>query len=212
MDRPLAGRISRASSHDHRFRQRCGGGAGGSREADEQTGRLRAVPLQPSGRHRKERGDIDIIAIAPSGVFVVDPKAYRGKKVRTNRKGDTFIVNGRRRTQLASGMRRHLDAVADAVAQGPIPNAPDVSCVLLHWRRPAVGTPGCRRSAGKDAAWSGQDARATGPDSRRRNAQAFTATYATVSACVGLTGVKCESRTQSPGDLCRRSSSSAPSH
>ncbi|MCW2750637.1 MAG: hypothetical protein JWR83_1747 [Aeromicrobium sp.] len=68
-----------------------------------------------------ERGDIDIIAVAPSGVFVIDPKKYAGRKVRRNRAGDTFVIDGRRRDGLAESMRRHLEAVAIAVSEGPMP-------------------------------------------------------------------------------------------
>lgn len=71
----------------------------------------------------RERGDIDIIAIAPSGVFVIDPKAYTGKRIRSTRSGDAFVVDGRRRPALALAMRRHIDAVAIAVSEGPIPAA-----------------------------------------------------------------------------------------
>lgn len=72
----------------------------------------------------KERGDIDIIAVAPSGVFVIDPKKYAGRKVRANRARDCFLIDGRRRTSLAVGMRRHLDAVTKGVQLGPVPLAP----------------------------------------------------------------------------------------
>ncbi|MDR7086628.1 hypothetical protein J2X11_001467 [Aeromicrobium panaciterrae] len=70
-----------------------------------------------------ERGDIDIIAIAPGGVFVIDPKAYSRKRIRSNKAGDNFVVDGRLRPALALGMRRHIDAVAIAVSEGPIPAA-----------------------------------------------------------------------------------------
>lgn len=68
-----------------------------------------------------ERGDIDIIAIAPCGVFVIDPKAYAGKTVRASRSGDDFVIDGRLRPALALSMRRHVDAVAIAVSEGPMP-------------------------------------------------------------------------------------------
>lgn len=64
---------------------------------------------------------IDIIVIAASGVFVLDPRDYWGRKVRANRKGDAFVVNGRVRPGLADSMRRHLDAVRAAMDVGPIP-------------------------------------------------------------------------------------------
>jgi hypothetical protein len=70
-----------------------------------------------------ERRGIDIIAVAPGGVFVIDPKAYAGKRVRANGAGDEFVVDGRLRPVLSLGMRRHVDAVAIAVSEGPIPSA-----------------------------------------------------------------------------------------
>ena len=69
-------------------------------------------------------GDIDIIAIAASGVWIVDPKKYAGKKVRANRAGSMFIVDGRRRPHLAESMRRQIDAVTSAVRNGPVSTTP----------------------------------------------------------------------------------------
>ena len=69
-------------------------------------------------------GDIDIIAIAPSGVWIIDPKKYAGKKVRVNRAGSMFIVDGRRRPHLAESMRRQIDAVTAGVLAGPAATAP----------------------------------------------------------------------------------------
>ena len=71
----------------------------------------------------RSRGDIDIIAVAPSGVWVIDPKKYAGT-VRATRSGDTFLINGRRRPQLAQSMRRHIDAVTAGVRNGPMSTAP----------------------------------------------------------------------------------------
>lgn len=70
-----------------------------------------------------ERRGIDIIAVAPGGVFVIDPKACAGKRIRSNRAGDAFVVGGRLRPALSLGMRRHIDAVVVAVTEGPIPAA-----------------------------------------------------------------------------------------
>jgi len=87
------------------------------------------------------RGDIDIIAIAATGVWVIDPKNYAGKKVRARR--DTFVVNGRRHPQLAESMRRQLDVVRTGVASGPAPTVPVQGgyCFLdadLPWTRLVV--------------------------------------------------------------------------
>ena len=72
----------------------------------------------------KVRGKVDIIVIAPSGVFVLDPRDYWGRKVRANRQRDAFVVNGRVRPELADSMRRHIDAVRVAMAVGPMPVVP----------------------------------------------------------------------------------------
>ena len=69
-------------------------------------------------------GDIDIIAVAPSGVWIIDPKKYAGRKVRADRAGTTFIVDGRRKPQLADSMRRQIDVVIAGVRSGPVPTAP----------------------------------------------------------------------------------------
>ncbi len=71
----------------------------------------------------RERRGIDIIAVAPGGVFVIDPNACAGKRIRANRAGDAFVVDGRLRPALSIGMRRHIDAVAIAVSESPIPAA-----------------------------------------------------------------------------------------
>jgi hypothetical protein len=71
----------------------------------------------------KVQGDLDILAVAPSGIFLIDPKKYAGR-IRVARAGDAFVVNGRRRTDLVDSMRRHVELVAAAVRSGPLPRAP----------------------------------------------------------------------------------------
>jgi hypothetical protein len=71
----------------------------------------------------KVMGDIDIIAVAAAGVFVIDPKKYAGRKVRATRARDCFVVDGRRRPALAPSMRKHLGAVVQAVREGPLSTA-----------------------------------------------------------------------------------------
>ena len=56
-------------------------------------------------------------------MFVIDPKKYEGSRVRRNRAGDMFVIDGRRRAGLAVSMRRHIEAVAIAVSEGPTPEA-----------------------------------------------------------------------------------------
>jgi len=68
-------------------------------------------------------GDLDILAVSPSGIFLIDPKKYVGR-IRVAREGDAFVVDGRRRTGLVHSMRRHVELVAAAVRSGPLPEAP----------------------------------------------------------------------------------------
>ena len=88
-------------------------------------------------------GDVDVVAVSAHGVVVIDPKNYRGRRVRATRDGDTFVVDGRRRPGLSASMRRQLDAVREAVAAGPRPSTPvDAAyCFLgadLPWRALSV--------------------------------------------------------------------------
>ena len=70
----------------------------------------------------REQGDVDIVAVAPTGVWVIDPRRYAGKKVRAH--DDTFVVDGRRRSELAASMSCQVAAVQAAVLRGPVPDAP----------------------------------------------------------------------------------------
>jgi len=64
------------------------------------------------------RANIDHIAVAPSGVFVVDAKRYKGKiEVRRPFFGDAvLVINGRKKTKLVEGLRRQVDAVKAGLA------------------------------------------------------------------------------------------------
>lgn len=64
------------------------------------------------------RANIDHIAVAPSGVFVIDSKRYKGKiEVRKPIFGDAvLVINGRKRTKLVEGLKRQVDAVAAGLA------------------------------------------------------------------------------------------------
>jgi hypothetical protein len=101
-------------------------GAAGEREAAETLARTvgdSALFLYNRRVGPGARGDIDIIAVAAAGVFVIDPKKYAGRKVRATRARDCFVVDGRRRPALAPSMRRHLGAVVQAVREGPLSTA-----------------------------------------------------------------------------------------
>lgn len=57
-------------------------------------------------------GDIDHIAVAPSGVFIIDTKNYRDAKVRVTRTGllsggtEKLMIRGRNRTNLVESLKR----------------------------------------------------------------------------------------------------------
>jgi hypothetical protein len=61
----------------------------------------------------RSRANIDHIAIAPSGVLVIDAKRYKGRiEVRKPFFGDQkLVIAGRDRTKLVDGLRRQVDAV-----------------------------------------------------------------------------------------------------
>lgn len=71
-----------------------------------------------------EKGDIDILVVVPSGVFIIDPKKYAGRKVRSDRSGDTFVIDGRRRIHLAPSMRRQIEVVTEAMSSSPYSTVP----------------------------------------------------------------------------------------
>jgi hypothetical protein len=72
----------------------------------------------------RSRANIDHLAIAPSGVHVIDAKRYRGKiEVRKPFFGEPqLVIAGRDRTKLVEALERQIDAVKSAL----MPIAPDV--------------------------------------------------------------------------------------
>lgn len=66
------------------------------------------------------RANIDLVAVAPTGVYVIDAKKYAGKvELRTSgfgrRRQERLIVRGRDRTRLIEGMGRQVTAVLEAL-------------------------------------------------------------------------------------------------
>jgi hypothetical protein len=82
------------------------------------------------------KANIDHIVISPAGVFVVDPKNYRGK-VEQRDIGGLFrtdlrlYVGGRDKTKLVKGMDRQVAAVRAALAQDAKWSDVPVTPVLL---------------------------------------------------------------------------------
>jgi hypothetical protein len=66
----------------------------------------------------RSRANIDHIAIAPTGVLVIDAKRYKGKiEVRKPLFGEEkLVVSGRDKTKLVEGLRRQVDAVRKGLA------------------------------------------------------------------------------------------------
>ena len=76
------------------------------------------------------RGNIDHLAIAPSGVHVIDPKNYTGKvEVRVSggilrARVETLWVHGRNRTKLVEGIERQVDVVRSALGDAAAATVP----------------------------------------------------------------------------------------
>jgi hypothetical protein len=71
-------------------------------------------------------GNIDHLAVAPRGVYVIDAKAIKGKvRVRPGRPGSSRLqVNGRTRNKLVLGLARQVEAVRtelNALGHGDVP-------------------------------------------------------------------------------------------
>jgi len=70
------------------------------------------------------RANIDHLAVAPSGVYVIDAKCYRGKIEIRKPLGDTkLFIAGRDKTKLVEGLARQVEAVQAAIAliEKPLP-------------------------------------------------------------------------------------------
>jgi Nuclease-related domain len=91
--------------------------------------------LLHSRRVPHSSADIDHIAVAPSGVWIVDAKNHKGKVERRDLGGrrnpdPRLFVNGRDHTSLVSGLSRQLSAVSTALE--PLDSAsPPIHRVLL---------------------------------------------------------------------------------
>jgi hypothetical protein len=76
--------------------------------------------------HRRiagQTGDLPVIAVTATGVHLIEPRSYPGKKVRACRDGSTFVIDGVRHTRIAEQMQEHAEALQAAVSIGPLPDA-----------------------------------------------------------------------------------------
>lgn len=89
------------------------------------------------------RGNIDHLAVAPAGVFVIDAKHIKGR-VRVAHPlfgAMKLLIEGRDRTKLIEGLDRQVSAVCSALAATDHPDVP-VQGVLCFTRAdlPLLGT------------------------------------------------------------------------
>ena len=80
-------------------------------------------------RMPNSRANIDHLAVAPCGVFVIDAKRYKGKiEIRKPFLGDPrLFISGRNKTKLVEGLARQQEAVRSALAEA-IPEMPVHAC------------------------------------------------------------------------------------
>ncbi|HEV7482463.1 MAG TPA: nuclease-related domain-containing protein [Solirubrobacterales bacterium] len=83
-------------------------------------------------RMPRSRANIDHLAIAPSGVYVIDAKRYKGKiEVLKPFFGDAkLVIRGRDKTKLVDGLERQAQAVESAVG-GIAPGVPVAACLCF---------------------------------------------------------------------------------
>jgi Nuclease-related domain len=85
------------------------------------------------------RANIDHIVVSATGVYVVDAKRYKGKKVERREAGGWFRtdlrlnVGGRDGTKLIAGMARQVEAVRDAIGGRDVPIQPVVCFIDADW-------------------------------------------------------------------------------
>lgn len=97
----------------------------------------RAIVLHDR-RVPRTRGNIDHLAIAPSGVWIIDAKRYQGR-VEKRDVGGWFstdlrlYVGGRDRTKLVGGLRWQIDAVVGALAGEMLPTHAALTFVGAEW-------------------------------------------------------------------------------
>ncbi len=85
------------------------------------------------------RGNIDHVAVAPSGVWVIDAKRYKGL-IELRDIGGWFkvdrqlYVNGRRRTKLVDELAWQMDAVRNALGSKAVPVHAALCFVDGEWK------------------------------------------------------------------------------
>jgi hypothetical protein len=84
------------------------------------------------------RANIDHLVVAPSGVFVIDAKNYRGRVERRDRGGlfssdYRLFVGGRDKTRLVGGMAKQVETVRRVLESGAAVVTPVICFVDADW-------------------------------------------------------------------------------
>ena len=129
-----------APQHESRWAR----GAGGEELVEQAlTKRRPDLPVLHDRRILGSRANIDHIAIAPSGVWVIDTKRYKGA-LRVTKPWfgkPTLRVAGRDQTKLVDGLAKQVERVAAAMADLGL-EAPLHGCFcFVDTELPIIGTP-----------------------------------------------------------------------
>jgi Nuclease-related domain len=114
--------LRRAPQHELAFQQGAEGEQAVAAYLERRTARRPTILLHDRCMPRGH-GNIDHIAVAPTGVFVIDAKNIKGKVrvARTLFGGTKLMVAGRERSKLIDGLDRQVGAVRDALAADGVP-------------------------------------------------------------------------------------------
>ena len=135
----LAGVVKFMSDDPQSVKAWAKGSEGERRLATDLTKRVgdRAVLLHDR-RIPGSRANIDHLAIAASGIWIIDAKNYKGKVeqrdvggwLKTDRR---LYVNGRDRTKLVGGLARQINAILEAIGDEGIPISAALCFVGSEW-------------------------------------------------------------------------------
>jgi hypothetical protein len=108
------------------------GAEGEEKPAQVLARRCPGVPMLHDARMPRSRANIDHIAFAPTGVYVIDTKRYSGKVkvVSSRRRGSRLMIDGRDRTKLIDGLHGQVELVSSLLA-GVADDAPVHGCLCF---------------------------------------------------------------------------------
>ena len=121
--------LRRAPQHESAFHSGQVGEESVARSLERRTAKGRAIVMHDR-RMPHGRGNIDHLAVAPTGVYVIDAKSIGGK-VRVTKPvfGDAkLMINGRNRSRLVDGLDRQVAAVRGALADLGRTDVPVLVC------------------------------------------------------------------------------------